>query len=876
MDSTPKILQWTSKLLEKWCRPDWVEGILGDLEESYFENADHRGKWKATLIHCLQVIGFLRPRFKKKSQPSNFEAMFRNYFTAAIRNLKRHKFYAAINMLGLVIGMTAGFMILQYAYFELTYDDFFENKENIYRVQTNRYNNGELTTQWAAGCAGVGRHMHEDFPEVKDFVVMHSSGASIEYKKRYFEPKSPYYASANFFEMFSIPLLRGVDSTVLKEPWTVAISESLAKTIFGDEDPIGKTVVQSDLRDFMVTGVFQDFPERSHMDFDLIYSFETYVILSGEEARTAWQWDGFLNYVELHPDTDLEAFTAKFPDWIIQREGEELANYNAGMEFVLQPLTKIHLISDYIAEIKPTGNEKTTYFLLIIGLFVLIIAWINYINLTTARAMSRAKEVGIRKVLGSYRRQLIAQFMFESLLLNILAFVLSAALVFLTFPYFNDFVGRSSAFTWPDANWFWAGLVFVFVAGFILSGFYPSFVLSSFKPVKVLKGKFTGSASGNNLRRGLVTFQFLASVVLITGTYVVYKQMNWLQNQEIGVDIEQKMIISTPGFGSDSVRRIKDSYFKDLLSNNPAVKSFSASSEVPGRKVGWNAGGIRLLTQAETESNQYRVIACDDQYGELYGLEVIEGRGFDKSFGSEELNILLNEAALNVMGLPDPQAAINQKVYFWGDTFNIVGVVKNYRQESPKKAFDPLVFRYFDAPTGYYSVNISTSNMRDVVAQLEESWDKAFGNKVFDFFFLDDYYNKQYEADMKFGSIFGMFAALAIFVACLGLFGLASFITAMRAKEVGVRKVLGASMRELLALLTWDFAKLVLISIVIALPLSWWLMRNWLDDFENRIGLGVDVFVIPAVLILIIAIGTVAFHTFKTARLNPADTLHDE
>ncbi len=717
--------------------------------------------------------------------------------------------------------------------------------------------------------------MNRDFPEIVDFVNLTSSRAQISYDQKYFELTHPYYAGANFFEFFSIPLIRGEDSTALKDPMTVALSETLASKIFGEEDPMGKIIKMNDATDFKVTGVFPDFPERSHMKFDLLYSFESYVSFTSEDARTEWNWDGFLNYIKLHPDADPVQLTEKFDPWMTELRGEEDQS-NFRMEFVLQPLPKIHLTSNYRMEIKPTGDEKTTYFLLIIGLFVLFIAWINYVNLTTARALSRAKEVGIRKVMGSYRAQLIGQFLFESFFLNIISFAIAALMIFLVFPSFNSFVGKSVAYTWPDAPEFWLGLGGVFVIGLILSGFYPAFVLSNFKPIAVLKGKFAASSSGNNLRKGLVTFQFLASVVLITGTFVVYKQMSFLQSQDLGVDIEQTMVIKTPSFRSDSVRIIKDAVFKNRMESDPSVVNFTSSSAVPGRTPDWNAGGIRLLSQNESMANQYRIIGARADFLDFYGLEIIEGRGFDESFGTERGNVLFNEVALHQIGFKDAKEALNQKINFWGDTFNIVGVVKNYRQESPKQAYDALIFRYFPNATGFYSVKINTANMRDAVDNLQSHWEAAFGNKVFDFFFLDDFYNEQYQAEVKFGSIFGLFAILAILVACLGLFGLASYITSLRSKEVGVRKVLGASLQQLLRLLTWDFIKLVAISIIIAAPLSWWLMKTWLAGFENRIQLGVGIFLIPALAIVIIAISTVAFHTYKTAILNPAETLHDE
>lgn len=801
--------------------------------------------------------------------------MFKNFFVITYRNLTRHSFYSFINIFGLAIGLTAGFLILQHVYYQLSYDSFFENKENIYRVQTDRLKDGEMATQWAAGCAGVGLHLKEDFPEVVEFVNLHSSGAEISYNKKYFTPEFPYYAGDKFFEVFSIPLTRGVDSLVLKEPFTVALSQTYAKKMFGDEDPMGKIILMNDVDEFKVTGIYEDLPENSHMQFDVLYSFETYVAFTSDDARTAWQWDGFLNYVVLHPGTDPQELSEKFPAFIQARQGEELEEYGAGMGFVLQPLDKIHLTSNYRAEIKPTGDERATYFLLIIGMFVLFIAWINYINLTTARSLSRAREVGIRKVMGSFKSQLVRQFMFESFFINLVALLIAVVLVTTLFPFFNEFAGRSSSYPWPTDPVFWIGLVTIFGTGILLSGFYPALVLSKFKPVTVLKGKFSGSASGNLLRKGLVTFQFLSSLILITGTYVVYQQMNYLQSQDLGVNIEQTLVIETPNFQSDSVYSTKDNIFKDRLLGESFITEVTTSTAVPGESPGWNAGGIRLLSQTEAESNQYRVMGGDDQFVDFYGLEIIAGRDFDKSFGTEETNVLFNEEAVRQIGFSNIEDILNEKIFFWGDTFNVVGVVKNYRQESPKKAYDAHIFRYFNSPSGYYSVNLS-GNAREGLDKVQAHWEAAFGTKAFDFFFLDDHYNQQYQAELKFGNIFGLFSGLAIIVACMGLFGLSSYITSLRAKEVGVRKVLGASIQNLWMLLTSDFLKLVGLSIIIAVPLSYFVMNNWLQNFATRMSLGVMIFLLPALILIVIAIATVSYHTIKTSNLNPAETLKDE
>lgn len=802
--------------------------------------------------------------------------MFWSYLTIVWRNLSKYSFYSFVNIFGLAIGLAAGFMILQYVYYETSYDNFFENKEDIYRVQLNRYNDGELTTQWAAGCAGAGIAMKEDFPEVKEFVNLIQSGSQISYKQEYFKMDHAYYAGSTFFEVFSVPLLQGVDSLVLKDPFTVVLSKSMAEKIFGAEDPVGKTIKMNDVTDFTVTGVFADLPERSHMVFDLLYSFETYVNFVGEESRTAWQWDGFLNYLLLQPGTDPQALEAKFPTFIRERAGEDLDQYNAGMEFILQPLTKIHLISDYRGEIKPTGDERATYFLLIIGLFVIFIAWINYINLTTAHSLKRAREVGMRKVMGSSRGQLVLQFLLESSFINFLAFLLAGILVLVAFPFFSDFLGRQQAYTWPDASGFWIGLAGFFLIGILLSGFYPAAVLSGFKPLEVLKGKLASKSSGNLLRKSLVTFQFLASIFLITGTYVVFNQLQYLQSQDTGINIDQTLVIYTPNYSADSVFSIHDDVFRNQLEAESSVRGITTSSAVPGRTPEWNAGGIRLLQQTDQESNQYRIVASDENMMDFYGMEILAGRGFDPEFGQEESNVLFNEAALQRIGFEDPEEILDQRINFWGDTMTVVGVVKNYRQESPKQAYDALIFRYFDNSSGFYSIRLNSPDAQQALNRIQSYWETAFDNKPFDYFFLDDYYNEQYIAESRFGSIFGLFAGLAILVACLGLFGLASFITNLRTKEIGVRKVLGASVPNLWALLTFDFLKWVGLAIILSLPLNWLIMNRWLEGFATRIGLSWTLFLVPAILLVIIAIATVSFHTLRTAYLNPALSLKDE
>lgn len=854
-----------------------VEGIIGDLHEKFGVATISKGRWYADLIYILNALGYLRyVSLKNRNSRSNFEAMFKNYLTITLRSFKKQKVYSFINLFGLSLGIAAGFMILQYVYYEVNYDKHLDNAQNIYRVQQDRFNKGELSTQWASGCAGIGPDMKEAFPEIEKYVKLHSSNTLLKYNNQYLKIKNAYYASEDFFEVFSIPLISGVDSLVLTGLYKVVLSKSMATNLFGDADPLGKIVVLNDRTDFEVVGVFDDLPEQSHMKIDLLYSFSSYVALTSERANTAWNWDGFMTYVQLRAGTDPKSLEAKLPMLIEEKVGEEYEQSGQGIAFHLQPLAQIHLTSNYFGEFKKNGDKLTTYFLLIVGIFLIVIAWINYINLTTARAMQRAREVGIRKVLGSFRRQLINQFLFESAFMNLLSMIVALLLIFFGYPYFNEFVGISDPYSFPTDSFFWLSMLGMLLAGLFLSGFYPALVLSSFKPVDVLKGKFEGSGSGGTLRKVLVVFQFLTSVILITGTFVVYQQMNFLQEQDLGLSIDQTLILRTPNSNNDSTYSVHYNTFRNNLLAEPEISALSSSTSIPGGGPGWNAGGIRLLEQDENEANQYRVVAMDDQYLDLYDVEIANGRKFDDSFGNEENNVIVNESAVKLLGAVKSELILNKKMYFWGDTFNIVGVVKNFRHESPKKAFDPLIFRYIPEVNGFYSLKVSTQNMSQMIGKIEQHWRTSYNEQPFDLFFLDEHYNEQYKSEEQFGSVFGFFAGLAILIACLGLFGLASYATALRTKEVGVRKVLGARVTQLLALLAQDFLKLVSIAIIISIPISYWIINQWLDNFANRISISAYLFFVPSILLIVIALITITYHVLKTASLNPAITLKNE
>jgi putative ABC transport system permease protein len=800
--------------------------------------------------------------------------MFNNYLKSLWRYVARNKGFTLINISGLAIGMLACMLIAQFVLHEVSYDKYLENNDRIFRLQLDRYNKGEITTRWAAGAAGIGPDLKASFPEVEEYVRLHRRVSTLAAGDVYFKEEDVYAASEDFFKVFSIPLLNGEESSVLTAPFSMVISKSLAKKYFGDADPIGKTIRSNGRRDYQITGIFADLPATSHMKIDALVSFSS-LVKAWNDPISSWQWDGFLTYVLLRDGVDAKTFEAKLPAFVQKKEGETLKNDNAGMIFHLQPVTGIHLDSDFIGEFRPNGNRQSVYFLTVVAVLILVIAWINYINLSTAKSIERAREVGVRKVMGGFRRQLIQQFLTESLSLNVIAIAVAVIGTVLLTPWFANLTGRPLGFELFLQPLFWLTLAILITAGALLSGLYPAFVLSSFRPSEVLKGKFRNSDKGVWLRKGMVVTQFVASITLMVGTFTVSTQINYMRDQSLGVNIDQTLVINGP-MVTDSTQRQKYQIFKNEVFKNAEVASVTASSSVPGSAPDGNAGGIRRLSQRPDEGNQYRVIEMDGSFVKGFGLSMVAGRSFSDDMPKEEKSVMLNESGARLMGFSKPEDAINDRINFWGDTLKIVGVVKDYHQESLKKAFDPLVFRYATAPNGYYSVRFNTANVKESIVKFESVWKEVFPGNPFTYFFLDDHYDMQYRDDKQFGDIFGLFSALAIFIACLGLFGLSSLTALQRSKEIGIRKVLGASVSGLLGLMSKDFIALIGMAMVLSVPLAILFTNSWLQAFANRITLSWWLFALPGVAVTIIALVTISFQTIKAAMANPVKSLRSE
>lgn len=801
--------------------------------------------------------------------------MFRSYFLVAFRNLFRNRISSIVNILGLAIGMAAFVLIIQYVRFELSYDNFHEKEEVIFRIQQDRYNKGELTTQWAAGCSAVGQALYENFEEVENFTRFRKWSGIFSYGENKFREEEIYMADTSFFEVFSFELLEGDPKTALINPMEMVVSQTTAKKYFGDQDPIGESLRFNGGPELKITGIYKDIPRNSHLKPDIVASWATLVQFQGPEVNTAWQWDAYFNYVQLHPATDYKEFEAKIPAFVEEQVGDNNDRFGVSVIFHLQPLRSIHLNSDFMFEAEPNGNARSVYAMIVIAIFMVIIAWVNYINLSSARSLERAREVGMRKVNGALRKQLLGQFLLESLLMNLFSIFCALLLVLILSPSFNLFTGEQLDYSLANNSGFWLVVILIFFLGAFLSGLYPALFLSSFKPTTVFQGVSELKVGGMGMRRILVIFQFTTSLLLIAGTLTVYTQISYMRNSDLGVDIENVMVLKGPSV-NDSTYSETFSAFKSELLRSPDIKMLTASIVVPGRQPPWSAGGIHRISEGSEEGNQYRIVGFDFDFVDFYGLSILEGRNFSRDFGQNSGTVLFNETAIDLMGFENFEAAMNVPIFFWGDTFNIVGVVQNYHQEGLKADQEPLIFRFFEDPAGYYSLKVNPAKIQEVQGFVEEQWRQFFPQNPYEYFFLKDYYNEQYRNEMRFGRVFGLFAFLAIFIASLGLFGLSSYTTIQRTREIGLRKVLGSSVGNAVLLLLRYFFIQVLIAVPIGLGLGYLIMSGWLENFPFRTDIGWWFFLIPIFMVVMITLLTVISQVLKTAHVNPAESLRSE
>ncbi len=807
--------------------------------------------------------------------------MIKNYLSTAFREIFRNKTFSVIHIFGLSVGIAAFILILQYAMYELSYDKFYKNADEIYRVRQDRYDKGRLSTVWAAGCSAIGPALKREFPEVVAYARLINTSAIVNIEENNFREDRMYAANSSFLTMLPVRLIAGTDSTALDEPYAAVISESVARKYYGDINVTGKSFRLNKDAVFRITGVFKDVPENTHFKFNILISWPTFVKWNGPDIETAWQWDGFYTYIRLRKGTDIAAFEKKMNDFTDKQTEADKSQYNQYARYSLQPLKSIHLNSNLMFEAEPNGDARTVYFLMLIAFIILIIAWVNYINLSTVKAIFRSREVAIRKISGAVRFQLIRQFLIESFTINTIAALFAFILVIVLMPYFRLFTGRQMSM---GNSGIWIVFIAVIIAGPVLSGLYPAMIISSFRPMSIFHGRLNGISGSSYLREALVVFQFAASVALISGTFTVYRQLIYMRNQDLGINIDQTLVIKGPGVADSSYEK-KLTSFKTELLKDPVIKAVTASTSIPGSKVAWNAGGIRRVSEDDTKSNQYRVIGVDYDFIGSYDLALISGRGFSKEYGSDASSVLFNEAAVKLMGFETPESAIGEEIFFWGNNYKIIGVLKNFHQESLKENYDALIFRFTPGTRNFFSVRLSFRGQNGAdsykqtqatIAAIKENWETFFPGNPFDYFFLSDHYNSQYHAEMQFRTIFEMFAFLAILIACLGLFGLSWFIIIQRTKEIGIRKVNGASPLRILILISYDYFKLVLLGIIIAAPAAWLFSVKWLAKYPYRVGFSWWLFLLSGFGIFVISALTIAYNTLAIARTNPARSLKYE
>ncbi len=805
--------------------------------------------------------------------------MFKNDFKIALRNLIKNKTFSFINIVGLAVGMAVFFLIIQYVAFELSYDGFHENADNIYRVRNDRIYADKHDK--SAGCPpALGPTLKQEFPEVLESArlygtrYMNNIATYIAGPDRVIthNQEKIYYAEASFLRMFSFPMLKGSAELALEEPFTVIISESSARKYFGNIDPLNKMITITNgygPQACKVTGIFKDIPENSHIKFEFLISYKT-LISRHTDAAYYWDWNAFNTYILLAKNANPGSIEKKFPELI-----EKYKNYNKDYKraYILQPLKDIHLHSKLRFEPEVNGDAKSVHFLIIIAVFIIILAWINYINLSTSCSVMRAKEVGVRKVLGSHRTQLVKQFITESLMLNILAFILAITLAEFVSPYFNELTGKP--LTLRFLKNFWIVIASVILIGAFTTGFYPAFVLSSFNPITALKGKLNWHSKGLNLRKGLVVFQFAVSIIIIATTLIVYRQLAFMLNTDLGMNIDQTLVIKAPQLNEfDSYK----SRFKNALLSQTTIKNIATSSTVPGKDYSNASSGIRPLHSQPEDGTQCFFINVDEEYFKLYQVQFLAGRNFSKDFGTDNENIILNEEAVKVFGLGEPENALNQQILFGGLGGQIrrtIGIIKNYHHESLKSNIQPVIFNFTNGGR-YFSLKIDTRNIKQTMAQIKNTWEEIFTAQPFDYFFLDETFNAQYKSDQQFGKVFALFAFLAIGVSCLGLFGLTSYTTSRRTKEIGIRKVVGATVPNILTMLTKDFIKWVMLANFIAWPAAYFTMSRWLQNFAYRIDISLWMFVLAGGITLIIALLTVSWQAIRAAIANPVEALRYE
>jgi putative ABC transport system permease protein len=809
--------------------------------------------------------------------------MIRNYFKTAWRNLLKNKIFSFINVLGLAIGIAAFLLIVNYLRFEYSFDDFNVNKDRIYRVPMTVTEKGGKPQTFAFTYPAMAPAMKKDFPEVQDAIRFRIRWGVVQHgDKKIVENGNIFYVDPSVFDVFSFPFDQGSSVTAFRHLNDAVITHSTALKYFGNEDPIGKTLHYSD-EDYVVTAVLKDIPANSHIHFNILLNYNKYIQLTNNDANTSWGWSDFYTYILVKPGTNINALRAKMPAFAERYMGDDMKKNNFTNSFQLQPLKDIHTRSVYDYEFDGNGNFYYLKYLGIAALLILFIALINYINLSTAHSLERSKEVGVRKVVGATKLQLVRQFLTETFLINAIGIITGFLLFKLALPQFSQLINQNVA-DLRTGDWqFWTIMVSIFVLSTLLAGFYPAFILSSFQPVQSLKSvsNFTGIKRGRNFfRKSLVVVQFAAAILLIGGAIGFYRQLQFMSHRDLGINIKQTLVLQQTQNLDSSKMNAVEAVINDLQ-KIPGVENVTPSTSIPGGEVG-GSSGFRLISS--NEDKRCRDFGIDEKFIPHFNLSLVAGRNFDKDKPFTEdttktTNVIINEAAAKIFGFARSQDALNKILVTGGGSLRckIIGVMKDYHQQSLQYNFDPIV--YYPEQHIYmsnFSLKLDTKNVSQVVDRAKKTWSAAFPQSPLQYFFLDEYFNRQYKNDELFSTILWWFTALAIVVASLGLFGLSLYTVAKRSKEISIRKVLGATVFQITTLIAKDYIKLIFLAGLIAIPAAYFILQNWLRDYAFHIDIGIWFFFLPLLLVIAVALITVLYQSLKAALTNPVKSLRTE
>jgi len=782
--------------------------------------------------------------------------MFKNYLKIVFRNIQRHKGYSFINIAGLALGLTAVILILLLVQFEISFDKYHKNADRIYRVLQGQQGSDRLSNLTQPPLAPT---LKAEFPEVESATRFYRTGKiHISYKDKNFFENGFCFTDPETFDIFSFKLLEGDPQTVLDDPNSVVISESIAKKYFGNENPIGKNISYKSEHDFKITGILKDLPDNSILTVDFLAPFKTTQIIDSFHDHKSWRYSSYRTYILLNKESNLEDLESKIPSLITKHFDEETAKQ---IQFEFQPLTKIHLQSDQV---------KLIYLLTSVAILILIIACINYINLATARSTQRMKEIGIRKVIGSTRPQLIKQFLGESILFSILAFFLATILVWLLLPSFNVFAERNLNFNLFENMQFLSWLIGLLIFVSVIAGGYPAFAISTFNPMTTFRNQIAGTKR-SKLRNSLVVGQFMISIILIIATLTIKDQMHFIRNKDVGFVKDHIIVVDI----RDNKLRSNIESIKNELEKNPNILAVSSCFDLP------NESGAATLAdwpgKPEDKKQEIFINFIDYNYVDLYEIKIVEGRNFSKDFSSDAAGaFLLNEIAVKEIGWENPVGK-EFKHFLGGRSGKIVGIVKDFHMLPLHESIQPICLDLNpERANRNLSIKAKEKDVPKTVTFIRETMAKFSPNYPFEYKFFNDVFDSSYKLEQKVESIFTFFALLALFIACLGLFGLASFSTIQRTKEIGIRKVVGASVSEIVSMLTKQFTKWVFIAIVIAWPISYFAMNKWLQTFAYKTNIGIVTFLIAAFAAILISFLTVSYQSIKAAIANPVKSLRYE